>query len=126
MKILFNIVGALAVVLAVLGLFLPLLPATPFLLLASACFMRGSQRMHRWLLHNRLFGPTLRSYEAGYGIPRRAKAIAIAMLWASLSFSIWHTQPTPVRLMLVTIGVAVTVYLLRMKTAPATDQGKTR
>src|SRR3546814_17415146 len=69
-KTLFNIAGTLALVLAVMGLFLPLLPTTPFLLLASACYVRGSERMHRWLLGHRILGPYLIGIQTGRGIPR--------------------------------------------------------
>src|SRR3546814_9234666 len=58
-----------------MGLFLPLLPTTPFLLLASACYVRGSERMHRWLLGHRILGPYLIGIQTGRGIPLRAKII---------------------------------------------------
>lgn len=129
MKIVLNIVASIAVVLAILGLFLPLLPTTPFLLLASACYARGSTRMHRWLLQNRLFGETLRNYENSKAIPLRAKVIALLLLWSSMLFSIWTVGQSALKAMLVAIGVGVTVFLLRMKTLrPAPDEvngGKT-
>jgi uncharacterized protein len=116
MKLFLNIVGCLAVALAILGIFLPLLPTTPFLLLASACFVRGSDRMHRWLLTNRVFGEFLRNYENDKGIPRRAKIIAIALLWTSLIFSIYKFDGIWIRTGLMAIGIGVSLVLLRMKT----------
>ncbi len=121
MKIALNIVASIAVVLAVLGLFLPVLPTTPFLLLASACYARGSKRMHNWLLSNRLFGETLRNYENCKAIPLRAKIIALLMLWGSLSFSIYVVEPIALKAMLATIGAGVTIFLLRMKTLESQD-----
>src|SRR5690606_24092154 len=89
-KTLFNIAGTLALALAILGLFLPLLPTTPFLLLASACYMRGSERLHRWLLGNAVFGQYLANIQSGQGIPLRAKIWALFFLWSSLAFSAWY------------------------------------
>ena len=116
MKILLTIIGSIAVALAILGLFLPLLPTTPFLLLASACYLRGSKRMHRWLLNNKVFGETLHNFEEGKGIPLRAKITALLLMWASLSFSIYQVQILPLQFMLVTIGLGVSIYLVKIKT----------
>ena len=113
MKIWFNLVGCIAVVLAVLGVFLPLLPTTPFLLLASACFARGSTRMHAWLLDNRLFGSYLRNFEEGRGIPLRGKIVAIGLLWLSMAYSVSRVGSWPLRALLILIAVCVTVYLVR-------------
>lgn len=72
--------------------------------------------MHRWLLANRIFGEYIRNIENNNGIPRRAKIMAIALLWVSLLFSIYKFEPVIIRVALIAIGVAVTVWLLRMKT----------
>lgn len=113
MKLLLNAVGLLAVGLGVLGIFLPLLPTTPFLLLALACFARGSTRLHGWLLANPVFGRYLRDWEEGRGIPRRAKATILVLMWVSLVYSMTLVHALLLRLMLAAIGLAVTVYLLR-------------
>ena len=107
------LVGVIAVGLGLLGIFLPLLPTTPFLLLASACFARGSTRLHRWLLTNPMFGRYLQDWEQGRGIPARAKAIIVTLMWASLAFSMSRVSHLALQLMLAAIGVGVTVYLLR-------------
>ena len=116
MKFVLNMVASIAVILAILGIFLPLLPTTPFLLLASACYARSSTRMHQWLLQNRLFGEALRNYENNKAIPLRAKIIALLMLWSSISYSIWTVKQPALKGMLVLIALGVTVFLLRMKT----------
>ena len=116
MKVLLNTVGCIAVALAILGMFLPLLPTTPFLLLASACFLRGSTRMHRWLTSNPLFGEYIRNIEEKRGIPRKAKATILLLMWGSLSWSIFLVHSALVRIALLATGVGVTIYLLRMKT----------
>lgn len=115
MKILLSVIGIIAVVLAILGLFLPLLPTTPFLLLASACFIRSSARLHGWLLSNPLFGEYLRNIEEKRGIPLKSKVITLALLWASLGFSIYTVSPL-LKGMLFVIGIGVSVWILHMKT----------
>lgn len=110
-------VGVLALVAGVIGIFVPLLPTTPFLLLASACFLRGSERLHRWLLSQGTLGEYIRRYEAGEGIPRRAKIVAIGMLWISIGFGVYRVDPPWAKLVMLAIATAVTVYLLRLPTA---------
>ena len=119
MKLLLNLIGVLAVVLGLIGIVVPLLPTTPFLLLAAACFARGSQRLHGWLLNNRLFGSFLRDYEQGRGIPARAKAIALLMMWGSLGVALWRHDSLALRCVLLAVGAGVTFYLLRLPTRAA-------
>ena len=115
-RLLFNIVGTVAALLGILGIFVPLLPTTPFLLLASACFLRGSERMHSWLLHNRIFGRYLDDFQSGRGIPLQTKIVALTVMWISLAISAWLTALTWVAVMLLVPGIGVTVYLARVKT----------
>lgn len=116
MKFLLNVIGSLAVILAILGIFLPVLPTTPFLLLASACYVRGSERMHRWLRNNRLFGEYLRNIEDKRGIPLKGKVYTLLLLWGSMSWSIVIVKPIYLKALLVAIAIGVTVMILRMKT----------
>lgn len=117
-RILYNVLGTVALVLAVLGIFLPLLPTTPFLLLASACYLRGSPRLHRWLLSHRILGPYIRDFESGRGIPLRTKLLALALMWPSLALSAWIMPVAWARWLLLIPGVGVTIYLLRLPTLP--------
>jgi uncharacterized membrane protein YbaN (DUF454 family) len=112
LKFTLNTIGTVALVLGIIGAFLPLLPTTPFLLLASACYARGSTRLHGWLLGSRVFGPTIRNFEAGKGIPRRAKITAIALLWLSLAWSATRVGHLLLLALLAAIGIGVTIYLL--------------
>jgi uncharacterized protein len=114
-KVILNIIGSISLVLAVLGLFLPLLPATPFLLLASACYLRGSERLYRRLMNNKLLGAYIRNIQQRRGIPLRGKIIAVVVLWLSLLFSIYRIDFFPLQLMLCFIGVTSTAFILRMK-----------
>ena len=113
MKVILNFIGIVAVILGILGIFLPLLPTTPFLLLASACFARASTRMHNWLQTNRIFGKYLSSYENGYGIPLRGKIWTLIFMWGSMSYSIWRSDLLWARILIVILGTSVTIYVTR-------------
>ncbi|MEP0773000.1 MAG: YbaN family protein [Acidobacteriota bacterium] len=109
--------GWLFLSLGALGVPLPLLPTTPFLLLATACFLRGSPRLHAWMMSNRVFGSYLRDYRAGLGVPATTKASAIGLLWLGIGLSIglW-VQVMLVRVVLLLIATAVTVHILLIPT----------
>ncbi len=111
--------GVLFVVLGVVGTFVPMLPTTPFLLLAAACFVRSSERMHRWLLENCVFGEYLRRYRDGEGIPLALKLWTLGMLWATLAISAFVAVPARFwwgRLLLLAVGLGVTIHVLRIRT----------
>lgn len=109
--------GVLATALGVLGIFLPLLPTVPLLLLAAACFARSSPRCHVWLLEHPRLGPLVSDYLDGSGIPLRAKVWAIFLLWTSILFSALLLVPSlPLKLTLFAVAVGVTLYLLRLPT----------
>jgi uncharacterized membrane protein YbaN (DUF454 family) len=115
--------GTLAVILGTLGIFLPVLPTTPFLLLAAFCYARSSERLHGWLLTNRWFGEYLSNYYEGRGMRRRDKIVALALIWASIGWTI--TNAVSVwwgKLILLAVALSVTVYLLRLKTMKSEPQ----
>jgi uncharacterized membrane protein YbaN (DUF454 family) len=107
--------GFLATAFGVLGIFLPLLPTVPFLLLALACFARSSERFYNWLLEHAHFGPIIRPYINGQGMTRASKFKAIALVWASISLSAFYLLETDwVRWLLLLISCGVTLYLLQL------------
>ncbi|BCR03220.1 hypothetical protein DESUT3_02890 [Desulfuromonas versatilis] len=111
------VAGLLCTALGVLGIFLPLLPTTPLLLLAAACFARSSERFHRWLLEHRRLGPIIGGYLDGSGIPLKAKIYAIVLIWLTLTPSALLLIPLVwVRVLLFAIALGVTLYLLRLPT----------
>ena len=112
---LFFVLGCLCFGLGVVGVFVPLLPTTPFLLLAAACWARSSVRFHDWLLAHRVFGPTLRSWRAHRALPPRTKGKAIALLVVVLGGSILlgNFQPAA-RWIMAAVGVALVVFLARL------------
>ena len=80
-------IGWLSVALGVIGIFLPVLPTTPFLLLAAACFARSSPRFYQWLVDHPRLGPWIRDYLDGNGIPLKGKVYAIGLMWLSIGVS---------------------------------------
>lgn len=115
-KVMLNVAGTIFLALGVLGAFLPLLPATPFLLLASACYVRGSERLYAWLMRNRYLGPYIINFREKRGMPVKAKALSIILLWASLLFSIYRIGSFIIGTTLVVVGLGVTTLILRFKT----------
>ena len=108
--------GLLSTGLAVLGIFLPLLPTVPLLLLAAACFVRSSARLHRWLLDHPRLGPLVSGYLDGEGMPLRAKVSAILLIWISIPLSAWLVPLLWVSVLLIILGLAITIYLLSLPT----------
>jgi uncharacterized membrane protein YbaN (DUF454 family) len=90
---LWTILGLLCLVLGGIGVVVPLLPTTPFVLLAAACFAKSSPRMHAWLLNSELFGPMLRDWEANRCISYKVKWLALFMMAVVGGISIWFFVP---------------------------------
>jgi uncharacterized membrane protein YbaN (DUF454 family) len=107
--------GVLSLGLGILGMFLPVLPTTPFVLLAAACFARSSDRFYGWLLAHRAFGPMVREWRTHRSIPYRTKLVAIALMAASLSTSIvFFVRPAWLQAALAVFGVGLAVWLYRI------------
>lgn len=106
--------GVISAAVGVIGVFLPVLPTTPFLLLSAACFAFSSKRAYEWLINNRWFGDYIKNYREGRGLTRRAKAAVIGLLWLSMGLSIYAMSSLVVRGALFAIGVAVTAHILML------------
>jgi len=107
--------GTISVALGVIGIFLPLMPTTVFLLLAAACYARSSERFYRKLVENRWLGGYIRRGREGGGMSRRQKAVTLAMLWAGiLASAIWSVDAWWIRGVLVAIAVSVTIHVVRI------------
>lgn len=110
--------GFVSLALGIVGIVLPLIPTTPFVLLAAACFMRSSPRLHAALLQHPWCGPYIRSWRAGLGIPLRAKILATTMMILGIgSSAIWIVPVVTVKWLLVAIGSCVCLYIWRQPTA---------
>ena len=116
-KIMLVFAGFVALGLGVVGLFLPLLPTTPLVLLAAACFSASNKRLEAWLLRSRVFGPFIDNYRTGRGISRLHKYASIAFLWLGLITSMIVLKTPWVYILLCVVGVCVTTHLLMIKTA---------
>jgi uncharacterized membrane protein YbaN (DUF454 family) len=113
-----NLAGSILVGVGVVAIFVPLLPTVPVLLLASACYLKGSPKLYDWLMNHKALGQYIREYREGKGVSPKVKRHSITLLWVSMGISIvFLVQSAALRLLLVLIGVAVTVHILRMKTA---------
>ncbi len=115
-KYLLIICGTISVVLAILGMIFPVLPTTPFLLLAAVCYARSSPRFYTWLLNNRLFGLYIRNYREGLGIPLRQKVFTLLLLWLTIgSTIICVAEAWWLRLLLLGIAIGVSIHLLSIR-----------
>jgi uncharacterized membrane protein YbaN (DUF454 family) len=109
--------GLACVGLGFAGIFVPLLPTTPFLLLAAACFLRSSERFYRWLMGNRYVGNYLRNYMEHRATTMATKVGSITTLWCCLGFAgYFFTESWPVRAILLTVGIGVTIHLAGLRT----------
>lgn len=116
-KILLTVCGTLCVILGVLGMFLPILPTTPFLLLAAACYARSSKWFYQLLLTNRLFGKYIRNYREGKGIPLRQKILTLMLLWLTIGYAVLSVVlPRWIKLILLGIAGSVTIHLVKIRT----------
>lgn len=125
MKYIYILFGSIFVFLGVVGIFLPLLPTTPFLLLAATLYVRSSERLYSWLLHQRLLGPYLRNFMERKAIPLHAKIIAISMMWGTMLYCIFFLIPLVwVKILMAAIACGVTIYILSFKTLRKSDYDK--
>ncbi len=117
-RVLWAAAGALALITGIVGIFVPLLPTTPFVLLAAFCFSRGSERCERWLLEHRRFGPIVRDWRARRAVPLRAKQFASVMMVLG---SLWGAFALPIQVAWLPAAVcaATATWLWRLPTRKA-------
>ena len=111
------VAGTVFLAIGVIGIVIPLLPTTPFLLLGAACYLRGSKRMYGWLLSNRWLGGYIRDYREGRGIPLRIKILTLCLLWVTIGYSgIYIVSIGWARVALLAIVIGVTYHILKIGT----------
>jgi len=109
------VTGTVSVFLGLLGIILPLLPTTPFLLLAAASYAKSSEKFYNWLINNRYFGSYIKNYRDGKGIPLRVKITAISFLWITILItSIFFVPVLAVKILLIVIAAGVTVHIVKI------------
>jgi uncharacterized membrane protein YbaN (DUF454 family) len=115
MRLLLIAGGTLCVALGVLGIFLPLLPTTVFLLMGAACYARSSERFYQKLITNRWLGGYIRNHREGRGMKRRDKFVTVALLWIGIGATmIWTAEAWWLRVLLFAIAASVTVHVVRL------------
>ena len=115
-QILLITTGTFFVGVGIVGIFVPILPTTPFLLISAALYARSSKRFYNWLVNNKIFGRFIKNYREGKGIPLRLKIITITLLWITIGCSaVFAVDIFWVRIMLVIIAVGVTIHIIRIK-----------
>jgi uncharacterized membrane protein YbaN (DUF454 family) len=109
--------GILCVLLGVAGIFLPLLPTTPFILLAAACFFRSSKPLYAWLITHKLFGKRILYYRVYKAISLRSKLLSLALLWLTISYSAFFVAKIFwLKIILFLVAVGVSTHLISFRT----------
>ena len=117
MKWFLTILGFIALGLGILGAFLPVLPTTPFLLLAAALFLRGNKDRYEWLLAHPKFGPYIRNFMVYKAIPLRIKVISVSLVWITLlNCAIFVADRLIFRILFLALATAITIHILSYKT----------
>ena len=112
-RILWVVLGSFFVVIGGIGVVVPGLPTTLFLILAAACYIRSSQRLYDWLINNKTFGPYLRDYREGKGIPKRAKVLAVSMIIVFVSYAVFFgIESLNLKIAAGILGIAGLLYVL--------------
>lgn len=117
MRVLLMILGSVVLLLGVVGIFLPLLPTTPFLLLAAALYFRSSPHLYEWLLSHPHLGTYIRNFRENRAIPRRVKIVSVSLVWITLLYcAFFVVNNIFMRLFFVALAVCITVHILHYKT----------
>ena len=116
-KFFLNAAGIIFLSIGIIGIFIPLLPTTPFLLLAAACFMKSSKSLYHWLISHRLFGSYIKNYLKFRAVSVKSKIISITLLWLVIFSSIiFFTSILWIRILLSLIAIGITIHLIKMRT----------
>lgn len=115
-KYLLIIAGLTTLCLGVVGVFIPVLPTTPFLLLSSMCFLRSSTKLYNWLINHKIFGEYIYNYLKYRAVKKSAKISALILLWSSILISIILIDNFHVKIILLIIATGVTIHISKLKT----------
>jgi uncharacterized membrane protein YbaN (DUF454 family) len=126
-RLLFVTLGTLFLVIGIVGIIVPILPTTPFLLLATSFYARGSEKFHHWILNNRILGTYIRHYVDGKGMPLKVKLFTLLLLWTAISITMaLAVDELVLRIIfiLVALGVSVHIALIKGYKKPEVSPGK--
>ena len=117
MKYLYVVLGTISLVLGIIGIFMPVLPTTPFLLLTAALYFRSSDRLYAWLMGHRYLGPYIKNFRENKAIPLNVKIVSVGMVWITLLYcTLFVADVWWMRLMFISIAVGVSVHILHYRT----------
>lgn len=114
--VLFLVLGTLSLGIGMIGVLIPVLPTTPFLLMASFCYLRSSKRMYNWMLNHKVFGSYIYCYMKHRGISQKAKNGTLIFLWSTLLLSMMLIPGWQIKIILAIVGVAVSTHIMLLKT----------
>ena len=117
MKFFLVLLGCISLLLGVIGIFFPLLPTTPFLLLAATCFFRSSERLYKWLLEQKFLGKYILNFREHKAIPLHAKICSVLLVWATILYVVIEVfQDFLPRVLLIVLALLVSAHILSYKT----------
>lgn len=117
MKALYILIGTLSLILGIIGIFVPLLPTTPFLLLTAALYVRSSPRLYDWLIHQKYLGNYIRNFRENKAIPLKAKIISVSLIWITMLYCVFFIVPYWwLKILLLLIGAGTSYHILSFKT----------
>ena len=117
MRYLLAIIGSVSLALGIMGIFLPVLPTTPFLLLSAALYMRSSQRLYEWLMSHKHLGPYIKNFREHKALPLRVKIVSVTMVWATLLYCAFAVAKAWwMSVMFIAIATGVTIHILSFRT----------
>lgn len=128
-KIMLIIVGSISLSLGITGIFLPILPTTPFLLLSCYCYLNSSERLYKWIINHRVFGEYIYNYLTYRAVRRKAKIRTFVFLWSALIISMLLVSGAALKLFLFAVGIGVSIHIFTLKTLTdemITDSTSTR
>lgn len=111
------ILGTISLCFGIIGIFIPILPTTPFLLLSAFCYAKSSKRLYNWLTTHRIFGKYIKNYLEKRGVPTKIKILAISFLWTLIGISIFFIiKDFWIRIILIAVAIGVSVHIIMIKT----------
>jgi len=107
--------GTITLILGFIGIFMPILPTTPFLLISAAAYAKSSSRFHHWLLNNKILGTYIRNYKEGLGMPLKVKILTLTFLWVMIIISLFLILIIWVQILLIIIAFTVSIHIILIK-----------
>ena len=122
-NVFYIVIGTLSLVFGLIGVILPVLPTTPFILFSAWCYYRGSERLHNWLINHPYLGPIIEEYGEGEGMTKESKMKAIGMTWlAVILTAVFFLDSFSMRVLIIIVAMIGTIILLKMKTRKKVDK----